>query len=86
MILNYIFISTERKEKNDHYHTLNNLMKYNFWKSVTSKINVEFRTNYRGKQCKNKFESLVKEHKVYKQLFTFNYLIILNINIIFIKE
>jgi hypothetical protein len=40
-------------------------MRCNFWKSLASKINIQFGTNYNGKKCKEKFQSLVQEHKVY---------------------
>ena len=56
----------ERRENNNEYHDLNNRMKYNFWKAAASKINIEFGTSYSRSQCKNKFQSLVKAHKVYK--------------------
>ena len=55
----------ERKENNERYHYLNNNMRCNFWKSLSCKINVKFGTNYNGKKCKEKFQSLVRDHKVY---------------------
>lgn len=60
------FLINLRREKNNEYHDLSNQMKYNFWKVIASEINVEFGTSYKGKQCKEKFNSLVKAHKVYK--------------------
>lgn len=55
----------ERKENNEDYHNLNNNMRCNFWKSLASKINIKFGTDYSGKKCKDKFQSLIREHKVY---------------------
>ena len=55
----------ERKEKNEHYHSLNNAMRCNFWKGLASQINLKFGTNYNGKKCKEKFQSLIRGHKVY---------------------
>ncbi|CAB4388853.1 unnamed protein product [Rhizophagus irregularis] len=49
----------ERKNENDNFHELSDNMKHNFWKGLASKIN-EFGTTYTGRQCKEKFNGLVK--------------------------
>ncbi|CAB5190685.1 unnamed protein product [Rhizophagus irregularis] len=53
----------ERKNKNNNFHELNGNMKHNFWKGLASKINLEFRTTYTGRQCKEKFNGLVRAYK-----------------------
>jgi hypothetical protein len=59
----------KRKGENKNYHDLNDNLKCNFWKSLASEINIKFGTTYSGKQCKEKFQSLVRAFKVYKTLF-----------------
>ena len=61
----------KRKLGNEEYHGLNNNMKYNFWKNSASEINIKFGTSYTGKQCKEKFNRLVRDYKVYKKYFIF---------------
>lgn len=75
-----------RKTKNDEYHLLTSNLKCNFWKGTASEINIKFGTTYSGKQCKEKFNALVRAYKVYNKIILFNYFIILNTNIIFIRE
>jgi len=60
----------ERKIENDSFHELSCNMKSNFWKGLASKINMEFGTVYSGRQCKEKFNGLVRAYKVYKNYFT----------------
>ena len=67
----------KRKSENDNFYELSGNMKHNFWKGVASKINIEFGTTYSGRQCKEKFNGLVRAYKVYKNYFTFNYFSIL---------
>ncbi|CAB5382285.1 unnamed protein product [Rhizophagus irregularis] len=52
----------ERKNENDNFHELSDNMKHNFWKGLASKIN-EFGTTYTGRQCKEKFNGLVRAYK-----------------------
>jgi len=40
----------ERRENNAQYHDLVGNGKRNFWRGVASKINLEFGTNYSGRQ------------------------------------
>lgn len=54
----------ERKENNAHYHDLIGNGKMNFWRGVSAKINDEFGTAYSSKQCKEKFQSLVRCYRV----------------------
>ena len=63
----------ERKNENNNFHELSGNMKHNFWKGLASKINLEFGTTYTGRQCKEKFNGLVRAYKVYKHYFRFNY-------------
>lgn len=56
----------ERKENNAQYHDLIGTGKMNFWRGVASKINLEFGMNYSGKQCSEKFQSLVRAYRVSK--------------------
>ncbi|GET55743.1 hypothetical protein GLOIN_2v1874283 [Rhizophagus irregularis DAOM 181602=DAOM 197198] len=53
----------ERKNENDNFHELSGNMKHNFWKGLASKINLEFGTTYTGRQCKEKFNGLVRAYK-----------------------
>ncbi|EXX53382.1 uncharacterized protein OCT59_010857 [Rhizophagus irregularis] len=53
----------KRKNENDNFHELSGNMKHNFWKGLASKINLEFRTTYTGRQCKEKFNGLVRAYK-----------------------
>ncbi|CAB5206870.1 unnamed protein product [Rhizophagus irregularis] len=53
----------ERKNENNNFHELSGNMKHNFWKGLASKINLEFRTTYTGRQCKEKFNGLVRAYK-----------------------
>ncbi|CAB4407216.1 unnamed protein product [Rhizophagus irregularis] len=53
----------ERKNENDNFHELSSNMKHNFWKGLASKINLEFGTTYTGRQCKEKFNGLVRAYK-----------------------
>jgi hypothetical protein len=76
----------KRKSENDNFHELSGNMKHNFWKGVASKINIEFGTTYSGRQCKEKFNGLVRAYKVYKNYFTFNYFSILNSTNILLLE
>ena len=76
----------KRKIKNDNFHEFSGNMKHNFWKGVASNINLEFGTNYTGRQCKEKFNGLVQAYKVYKYYFTFNYFSILNSTNIILLE
>lgn len=76
----------QRKTENDYFHELSCNMKHNYWKGVASKINLEFGTTYTGRQCKEKFQSLVRAYKVYKHYFTFNYFSILNSTNIILLE
>ena len=38
----------------------------NFWNGVVVTINLEFGMNYSGKQCSEKFQSLVRAYRVSK--------------------
>ncbi|GBC44804.1 hypothetical protein GLOIN_2v1874283 [Rhizophagus irregularis DAOM 181602=DAOM 197198] len=53
----------ERKNENDNFHELSGNIKHNFWKGLASKINLEFGTTYTGRQCKEKFNGLVRAYK-----------------------
>ena len=56
----------ERKENNVFYHDLIGNGKMNFWSGVAVTINLEFGMNYSGKQCSEKFQSLVCAYRVSK--------------------
>ena len=56
----------ERKENNVYYHDLIGNGKMNFWNGVAVKINLEFGMDYSGKQCSEKFQSLVRAYRVSK--------------------
>ena len=59
-----LVLINERRENNDCYHDLIGNGKRVFWKGVSSKINLQFGTNYSGQHCKEKFLGLVRAHKV----------------------
>ena len=56
----------ERRENNEYYWDLVGNGKMNFWDGVAVKINLEFGMNYSGKQCHEKFQSLVCAYRVSK--------------------
>jgi hypothetical protein len=56
----------ERRENNEYYWDLVGNGKMNFWDRVAVKINLEFGMNYSGKQCREKFQSLVRAYRVSK--------------------
>src|SRR6185437_11996149 len=60
----------ERRENNAQYHDLVGTKKRNFWKGVASKINLEFGTNYSGRQCSEKFQNLVRCYRVMTMMMT----------------
>ena len=62
----------ERRENNTQYHDFVDNGKRNFWRGVASKINLEFGTNYSGRQCSEKFQNLVRCYRVSKCI-TFYY-------------
>jgi hypothetical protein len=53
-----------RKDYNNEYHDLVGNGKRNFWKNVSTKINLRFGTCYSGAHCKEKFEGLKRDYKV----------------------
>ena len=59
----------ERRENNAQYHDLVGNGKR---RGVASKINLEFETNYLGRQCSEKFQNLVRCYRVSKCI-TFYY-------------
>ena len=56
----------KRRENNEYYWDLVGNGKMNFWDGVAVKINLEFGMNYSGKQCREKFQSLVRAYRVSK--------------------
>jgi len=59
-----ILLISERKSRNEEYWSLPGNDKTAFWTSVAAKINMEFRSAFTTKQCKEKFQNLVREHRV----------------------
>ncbi|RIA91455.1 hypothetical protein C1645_737101 [Glomus cerebriforme] len=55
-----------RKDYNEKYYDLVGNGKRNFWKQVSTKINLQFGTSYSGAHCMEKFESLKRDHKLMK--------------------
>ena len=53
-----------RRNHNIQYHDLVGTGKMSFWKGVASSINLEFGTFYSGKQCREKFQNLVRCYRV----------------------
>ena len=39
----------KRRTENKNYHELNNNMRYNFWKRVSSELNIKYKMTYSGK-------------------------------------
>lgn len=54
----------ERRERNEEYWSIAGNDKTAFWDSVAAKINLEFSSTYTSKQCKDKFQNLVRNHRV----------------------
>jgi hypothetical protein len=59
-----ILLIHERKSQNDEYWDLPGNDRTSFWTSVASTINMEFQSTFTYKQCKEKFQNLVREHRV----------------------
>ena len=58
----------ERRKRNEEYWTLPGNDRTSFWNSIAEKINLEYQTNFTGKQCKDKFQNLVRDYVVRKNL------------------
>ena len=56
----------ERRARNEEFYEMAGRSKVAFWMSVASVVNIRFSGNYTGEQCKEKFQNLVREHKVRK--------------------
>ena len=54
----------ERKERNDEYWNTPETDRVPFWDSVAAKINIELALSYTSKQCREKFQNLVRDYKV----------------------
>src|ERR1043165_1337258 len=64
----------ERKEGNDHYHSLGGgSCKRSWWTSTAGKINQRYRTSYTGRQASEKFHGIVKDCRVNIQYYTILY-------------
>ena len=59
-----ILLIAERRLRNEEYWSLPGNDKTSFWTSVASKINMEFQSTFTFKQCKDKFQNLVREYRV----------------------
>lgn len=59
-----LILISERKTRNEEYWSLPGNDKTSFWQSIASKINLEFRSSFTSKQCKDKFQNLVREFRV----------------------
>jgi hypothetical protein len=60
------FLINERRNRNEEFYTINGCSKVTFWDSIATKINLEFQTLYTGRQCREKFQNLVRDHMVRK--------------------
>jgi hypothetical protein len=58
----------ERRKRNEEYWTLPGNDRTSFWNSIAEKINLEHQTSLTGKQCKDKFQNLVRDYKVRSNL------------------
>jgi hypothetical protein len=56
----------ERRNKNNEYHEMAGRSHVAFWMGVAGVINMRFNKSYTGEQCREKFQNLVREHKVIK--------------------
>ena len=59
-----VILISERKSRNEEYWSLPGNDKISFWASIASKINLEFRSTFTSKQCKDKFQNLVRDYRV----------------------
>ena len=58
-----------RKNENEHYHTLFEGQRKMWWKELAAKINLTFGTKYSGLQIKEKFQGIVRDvHVSYSEL------------------
>lgn len=58
----------ERRNRNEEYWTGAGRDRTSFWNSIAEKINIEFQTSYSGKNCRDKFQNLVRDYTVRKNL------------------
>ena len=62
------FLINERKANNEYYHDLTGGGRKMFWKNVVSRINLQFGTKFSGQQAKEKFQGLVRDYHVSKNI------------------
>ena len=58
----------ERRKRNDEYWTFPGNDRTSFWNSIAETINLGHQTTFTGKQCRDKFQNLVRDHMVRKTL------------------
>lgn len=57
---------SERRRRNDEYHTRFRGNKVEFWKSITRRINRRYTRIYTTRQCEQKWKNLVRDYGVSK--------------------
>ena len=62
------FLINERKANNEYYHDLTEGGRKMFWKNVVSRINLQFGTKFSEQQAKEKFQGLVWDYHVSKNI------------------
>jgi len=58
------FLVDERRWQNHDYHFVYWGNKAPFWESMLWRIYWQFNSRYSARQCKTKFQNLIKEYKV----------------------
>jgi hypothetical protein len=58
----------ERRNRNEEFWSTPGTDRVPFWESIASKINIRFQSTFTGKQCREKFQNLVRETTVRKKL------------------
>ena len=58
----------ERRNRNEEFWSTLSTDRVPFWDSIASKINIRFQSTLTGKQCREKFQNLVRETTVRKKL------------------
>jgi hypothetical protein len=56
----------ERRERNEEFHGMTGRSKVAFWTRIAGVVNIRFNKTYTGEQCREKFQNLVRDHKVRK--------------------
>jgi Myb/SANT-like DNA-binding protein len=55
---------SERRRRNDYYHSIEGRSRAEFWESVARRINYRLNKTFTARQCEQKFRNLVRDYTV----------------------